>query len=129
MTQNNLTTLGEPASLAASQGGSSAAPVTGERDNDAQREAIYVDVLNTGSCAVRVRSLTHFFEADRTLKFDRAAAFGMRLDRPCGSVVRFESGEIARVRLVRMSRPTALAPEWRSVGHRPGGVKQRRLRT
>ncbi len=39
---------------------------------------------------------------NRTLKFDRAATFGMRLDRPSGTGIRFEPGEIVHVTLVRM---------------------------
>ena len=44
----------------------------------------------------------HFFEVNRALKFDRAATFGMRLDRPSGTGIRFEPGEIMHVDLVRI---------------------------
>ncbi len=129
MPQSNPTkhSAAEPA-ITARHGAGNAAPDSGA--NNALRETLYIDVLNAGPYAVRVRSLTHFFAADRTLKFDRAVAFGMRLDRPAGSVVRFESGEIARVRLVRMARPhDGDPPNWRSAGDRTGEVRQRRLRT
>ncbi len=59
-------------------------------------------MLNTGDRAIQVRSHAHFFEVNRALKFDRAATFGMRLDRPSGTGVRFEPGEIIHVDLVRI---------------------------
>ena len=37
-------------------------------------------MLNTGDRPVQVASHYHFFEANKALEFDRAAAFGMRLD-------------------------------------------------
>ena len=42
----------------------------------------------------------HFFEANRELRFDRAQAFGMRLNIPAGTAVRFEPGEEKDVTLV-----------------------------
>ncbi len=61
--------------------------------------AVTLDVLNTGDRDVQVRSHTHFFETNRLLNFDRAAAWGMKLDRPSGTGVRFEPGVIKTVRL------------------------------
>jgi urease subunit gamma/beta len=49
---------------------------------------------------VQVCSHYHFFEANRRLRFDRARAFGMRLDVPAGGGVRWEPGERKTVRLV-----------------------------
>lgn len=49
-------------------------------------------VTNTGDRAVQVGSHYHFFEANRALKFDREKAFGMHLDIPAGTAVRFEPG-------------------------------------
>jgi urease subunit gamma/beta len=74
----------------------------GEIEINAGRESVSVDVLNTGDRAIQVRSHAHFFEVNRALKFDRAATFGMRLDRPSGTGVRFQPGEIVRVELVRI---------------------------
>jgi urease subunit gamma/beta len=62
--------------------------------------AITIDVLNTGDRDVQVRSHTHFFEVNRALRFDRAAAWGMKVDRPAGAGVRFEPGVTKAVRLV-----------------------------
>jgi urease subunit gamma/beta len=74
----------------------------GEIEINAGRERVAVDVLNTGDRAIQVRSHAHFFEVNRALKFDRAATFGMRLDRPSGTGIRFEPGEIVHVDLVRI---------------------------
>jgi urease beta subunit len=41
---------------------------------------------------VQIGSHYHFFEVNKALDFDRAAAFGMRLDIPAGTAVRFEPG-------------------------------------
>lgn len=62
--------------------------------------AITLDVVNTGDRDVQVRSHTHFFEVNRALRFDRAAAWGMKVDRPAGAGVRFEPGVVKSVRLV-----------------------------
>jgi len=51
---------------------------------------------------VQVGSHFHFFEVNRTLVFDREAAYGMRLDLPAGTAVRFEPGEVKTVRLVAL---------------------------
>jgi urease subunit gamma/beta len=55
--------------------------------------------VNTGDRPVQVGSHFHFFEANRALRFDRTSAFGMRLDIPSGTAVRFESGETQEVSL------------------------------
>ncbi|MGJ5008256.1 urease subunit beta [Bradyrhizobium oligotrophicum] len=62
--------------------------------------AITLDVVNTGDRDIQVRSHTHFFEVNRALLFDRAAAWGMKIDRPAGLGVRFEPGVTKSVRLV-----------------------------
>lgn len=62
--------------------------------------AVTIDVVNTGDRDVQVRSHTHFFEVNRALRFDRAAAWGMKVDRPAGAGVRFEPGVVKSVRLV-----------------------------
>ncbi|MGY3441929.1 urease subunit beta [Bradyrhizobium sp. USDA 4473] len=62
--------------------------------------AITIEVVNTGDRDVQVRSHTHFFEVNRALRFDRAAAWGMKIDRPAGAGIRFEPGVTKSVRLV-----------------------------
>ncbi|WP_424018207.1 urease subunit beta [Halorientalis pallida] len=64
------------------------------------RETATVSVANTGDRPVQVGSHFHFFEVNRALAFDREAAFGMRLDVPAGTAVRFEPGDEREVDLV-----------------------------
>ncbi|WP_411715001.1 urease subunit beta [Natronomonas sp.] len=64
------------------------------------RETATVTVANTGDRPVQVGSHFHFFEANAALAFDREAAFGMRLNVPAGTAVRFEPGERETVELV-----------------------------
>ena len=58
-----------------------------------------VTVTNMGDRPIQVGSHYHFFEAKKFLDFDRKKAFGMRLDIPSGTAVRFEPGEQKRVQL------------------------------
>jgi len=64
------------------------------------RETATVTVANTGDRPVQVGSHFHFFEANAALAFDREVAFGMRLNVPAGTAVRFEPGERETVELV-----------------------------
>ena len=61
-----------------------------------------VEVKNTGDRPIQVGAHFHFFEVNRALVFDREAAYGMRLDLPAGTAVRFEPGEVKRVQLVAL---------------------------
>jgi urease beta subunit len=70
---------------------------------NAGRPTVDIEINNTGDRPVQVGSHFHFFEVNRALAFDRAAAYGMRLDLPAGTAVRFEPGEIKTVRLVAMA--------------------------
>jgi urease subunit gamma/beta len=72
----------------------------GERTLNAGRPTAQVKVVNTGDRPIQVGSHYHFFEANRALEFDRAAAFGMHLDIPAGTAIRFEPGESKEVALV-----------------------------
>jgi len=64
------------------------------------RETTEVTVGNEGDRPVQVGSHFHFFEVNAALAFDREAAFGMRLNIPAGTAVRFEPGEEQTVDLV-----------------------------
>ncbi len=64
------------------------------------RQSTEITVANTGDRPVQVGSHFHFFEANRLLRFDREKAYGMRLDIPSGTAVRFEPGEEKTVSLV-----------------------------
>jgi urease subunit gamma/beta len=57
-------------------------------------------VENTADVPIEVTSHYHFFEANRRLRFDRKAGFGMRLDIPAGTSVRWEPGERKEVGLI-----------------------------
>jgi urease subunit beta len=70
---------------------------------NAGRQTCTLKVNNTGDRPVQVGSHFHFFEVNRALVFDRQAAYGMRLDLPAGTAVRFEPGEIKTVRLVALA--------------------------
>ncbi len=64
------------------------------------RRRVVIDVINTADRDIQVRSHTHFFEVNKALDFDRAAAFGMKLDVPSGFGARFEPGIRKTVPLV-----------------------------
>ncbi|WP_101296015.1 urease subunit beta [Halegenticoccus soli] len=64
------------------------------------RKTAEVTVSNTGDRPVQVGSHFHFFEANAALAFDREAAYGMRLNVPAGTAVRFEPGDEQTVELV-----------------------------
>jgi urease subunit gamma/beta len=74
----------------------------GDIDLNAGRRQITLVVRNTGDRPVQVGSHFHFFEVNGALDFDRAAAFGMRLDVPAGTAVRFEPGDEQEVSLVEL---------------------------
>jgi urease beta subunit len=77
----------------------------GEGDIEANvgRPTAQVTVANTGDRPIQVGSHFHFFEANRGLRFDRAKAFGMRLNVPAGTAVRFEPGDEKVVTLVELA--------------------------
>ncbi len=69
---------------------------------NAGRETSTLVVINTGDRPIQVGSHFHFFEVNKALSFDRAVAFGMRLNIPSGTAVRFEPGDDKTVTLVRL---------------------------
>jgi urease subunit beta len=66
------------------------------------RPTVDMKVRNTGDRPIQVGSHFHFFETNRYLEFDRAQAFGMRLDIPSTTAIRFEPGDEKEVTLVPM---------------------------
>lgn len=66
---------------------------------NANKETIEISVTNTADRPVQVGSHFHFFEVNKELFFDRRTAFGMRLNIPSGTAVRFEPGETKKVEL------------------------------
>jgi len=69
---------------------------------NAGRETVEIEVVNTGDRPIQVGSHYHFFEVNKALRFKRRETFGMRLNIPSGTAVRFEPGDDKRVTLVRI---------------------------
>ena len=67
--------------------------------NPGRRTATLV-VQNRGDRPIQVGSHYHFAETNAALRFDRAAAHGMRLNIASGTAVRFEPGQQRTVELV-----------------------------
>src|SRR6266545_5525448 len=61
-----------------------------------------LEVVNEAEVLIGVTSHFHFFEVNRALRFDRAAAWGMRLAVPAGTKVFFAPGAPRTVRLRRV---------------------------
>jgi urease beta subunit len=76
----------------------------GPIEANAGRETERIIVRNTGDRPVQVGSHFHFFETNRELEFDRAAAHGVRLNIPAGTAVRFEPGEEKEIELTPFGR-------------------------
>ena len=75
-------------------------PADGSVELNGGRDTVTLAVANTGDRPVQVGSHFHFFETNRALKFDRERAYGMRLNIPAGTSVRFEPGDEREVGLV-----------------------------
>ena len=72
----------------------------GEIELNADRPIVTLSVANTGDRPIQVGSHYHFAETNGALRFDRAAARGMRLNIASGTAVRFEPGQQRTVTLV-----------------------------
>lgn len=81
------------------------------------RRTLRVAVKQTGDRPVQVGSHYHFYEVNDALKFDRAAARGMRLNIPAGTSVRFEPGDEKEVELVEFAGAKVV------LGHKGRGTK------
>jgi urease subunit beta len=64
------------------------------------RKTVKVTVINRGDRPIQVGSHFHFYEANRALEFGREQVFGMHLNIPAGTAVRFEPGDAKEVELV-----------------------------
>ncbi|GLW08614.1 urease subunit beta [Microtetraspora sp. NBRC 13810] len=79
------------------------------------RERVTVRVTNTADRPIQVGSHYHFAAANPGLAFDRQAAWGLRLDVPAGTAIRFEPGVERDVTLVPIAGRRVvpgLRPEW-----------------
>jgi urease subunit gamma/beta len=75
----------------------------GEIELNAGRPTVSLAVTNLGDRPIQVGSHYHFIETNKSLKFDRAKSYGMRLDIPAGTAVRFEPGETKTVTLTEIA--------------------------
>jgi urease subunit beta len=76
---------------------------SGDIELNAGRTKVTVEVTNTGDRPIQVGSHYHFFETNEALRFDRAKAYGYRLDIAAGTAVRFEPGQSRTVTLVALA--------------------------
>lgn len=67
---------------------------------NADRATATITIRNTGDRPIQVGSHFHLFEVNRYLEFDRSAAFGMHLNIPATTAVRFEPGDSREVEIV-----------------------------
>ena len=74
--------------------------VAGDISLNEKRKTVTLKVTNTGDRPIQVGSHYHFAETNAALRFDRAAAHGMRLNIASGTAVRFEPGQQRSVELV-----------------------------
>lgn len=75
----------------------------GDIELNVGRASANIPVTNLGDRPIQVGSHYHFIETNASLKFDRGAAYGKRLDIPAGTAVRFEPGETKTVKLVEIA--------------------------
>ena len=78
-------------------------PETGDLQLNPGRPTVTLIIENSGDRPIQVGSHYHFAETNAALRFDRAAARGMRLNIASGTAVRFEPGQQRTVELVAYS--------------------------
>jgi urease len=76
--------------------------VKGKVTINENRKRIRLIVTSKGDRPIQVGSHYHFIETNPQLAFDRARAYGYRLDIPAGTSVRFEPGDTRTVNLVEI---------------------------
>jgi urease subunit beta len=93
-------------------------PADGPVELNPGRPRTTLVVVNAADRPVQVGSHYHFAAANPGLEFDRAAAWGLHLDIPAGTSVRFEPGverevvlvPLAGARIVPGLRPESAGP-------------------
>jgi len=75
----------------------------GDLELNPGRRTCTIVVENSADRPIQVGSHYHFAETNGALRFDRAAARGMRLNIASGTAVRFEPGQQRTVELVDFS--------------------------
>ncbi|MEV4611423.1 urease subunit beta [Kitasatospora sp. NPDC049258] len=67
---------------------------------NADRPVTRLTAVNAADRPVQVGSHYHFAESNPGLEFDRRAAYGLRLNIPAGTAVRFEPGIPVEIELI-----------------------------
>jgi urease subunit gamma/beta len=96
----------DPSVFAAEPGGHTPGeimPAEGTLVLNEGRSSISLEVTSLADRPIQVGSHYHFIETNPYLRFDRAKAYGRRLDIPAGTAVRFEPGETKTVALVEIA--------------------------
>ncbi|MDP8568762.1 urease subunit beta [Methylophilus aquaticus] len=75
----------------------------GDIELNTGRDTVTLDVANKGDRPIQVGSHYHFYETNDALSFDRALAYGCRLNIAAGTAVRFEPGQTRTVELVSLA--------------------------
>ncbi|CAG2224743.1 URE [Mytilus edulis] len=78
-------------------------PISGDIELNKGRKTISLSVTSLCDRPIQVGSHYHFIETNKYLQFDRKASYGMRLNIPAGTAIRFEPGETKTVDLVAIS--------------------------
>ncbi len=76
---------------------------SGDIELNAGRNTKTLTVSNSGDRPIQIGSHFHFYEVNSAMKFDREAAYGMRLNIMAGTAIRFEPGQERTVELVDLS--------------------------
>ncbi|KAJ4164855.1 hypothetical protein LMH87_006510 [Akanthomyces muscarius] len=93
----------DPADFAPARQPGAVVAVKGEKIVlNADRQRISLRVTSKGDRPIQVGSHYHFIETNPQLVFDRARAYGFRLDIPAGTSYRFEPGDAKTVTLVEI---------------------------
>jgi urease subunit gamma/beta len=71
----------------------------GDIEINADRPSKDIVMVNTGDRPIQIGAHYHLAEVNKAMAFDREAAFGMRLDIPSGTAVRFEPGQSQKVKV------------------------------
>jgi urease subunit gamma/beta len=105
----------------------------GEIELNAGRRKATLNVVNTGDRPIQIGSHYHFFETNKALDFDREKSFGMHLDIPAGTSVRFAPGESKEVVLTEFGGTGELLGlngltegNWRSEANRAEALQRAR---
>lgn len=90
------------------------------------RKTLTMKVIHRGDRPIQVGSHYHFVETNSSLDFDRVSAYGMRLDIPAGTAVRFEPGESKTINLVEIAG-NKIIQGGRGVANGPVNEENRKL--